>query len=286
LYPGGGAPGDKYAVVVGIADYPGDDQDLIGPRQDAAMFREVLITRYGFKEQNVITLTDRNGSRDQIINAFRRFLSQAGPSGTVVFYFSGDGTQLDKNVGLTGPDDAEADGKDEALYVWGNTAEERGSLILDDELGVLAGELEARQVLIVIDACYSGTGTRGRIGGKPKLARLKEIKGLLDLPNTYLGTKGMKSDLPAGQILLSASSDKEVSWTASGWPDRGGLASVFTYYLVEAMSKTQPETTVEQLMSEVAGLTNDYAKIRYGKTQTPQMEGTRIEEALAAYLGE
>ena len=286
LYPGGGAAGDKYAVVVGISDYPGANQDLIGPRQDAAMFREVLITRYGFKEQNVLTLTDRNGNRDQIINAFRRFLSQAGPSGTVVFYYSGDGTQLDKNVGLTGADDPEEDGKDEALYVWGNIADEKGSLILDDELGILAGELEAGRVLIVVDACYSGTGTPGRIGGEPKLARLKDIKGFLDLPKAYLGARGMKSDLPAGHVLLSASSNKEVAWTASGWPSRGGLASVFTYYLLEAMYKAQPEATIEQLMTAVAALTTDYAKAHYGKTQTPQAEGARIGEALAAYLGE
>ena len=286
LYPGGGAAGDKYAVVVGISDYPGEGEDLSGPRQDAEIFREVLINRFGFKEQNIITLTDRNGNRDQIINAFRRFLSQAGPNGTAVFYYSGDGTQLDENVGLTGADDPEEDGKDEALYVWGNTSEGKGSLILDDELGILAGELNAGRVLIVLDACYSGTGTRGNAGGSPKLARFEDIKSLLDRPKAFLGTKGMKSDLPAGHILLSASGNKEVSWTASGWPTRGGLASVFTYYLVEAMYKALPGTTVEQLMATVAGQTNDFTKASYGKTQTPQAEGTRVAEALAAYLGQ
>lgn len=287
LYPGGGNPNDKYAVVVGISDYPGEEEDLAGPRQDAAMFRDVLINKYGFKEQNIISLTDRNGSRDQIINAFRRFLSQAGPNGTVVFYYSGHGTQLDENVGLTGADDPEEDGKDEAIYVWGNTAEEKGSLIIDDELGILAGELKAAHVLIVLDACYSGTGTRGPASkGSPKLARFKDIKGTLDLPKTYLGTKGQKPDLPAGHILLSASNDKEVSWTASGWPNRGGLASVFTYFLVEAMYKAPPGTTIEQLMASVGDQTNSYAKNTYGKTQSPQAEGTRIAEGLSAYLGQ
>ena len=102
------------------------------------MFREVLISKYGFKEHNIVTLTDRNGNRDQIINAFRRFLSQAGPNGTVVFFFSGNGTQLDGNAGLSGNDDPEQDGKDEAIYVWGNPAAEKGSLILDEELAILA----------------------------------------------------------------------------------------------------------------------------------------------------
>ncbi len=292
LYPGGGAAGDKYAVVVGISDYPGTEEDLSGPRQDAAIFRDVLIRNYNFKPENIVTLTDRNGSRDQIINAFRRFLSQAGPNGTVVFYYSGHGTQLDENVGVTGAGDPEEDGKDEAIYVWGNTAEEKGSLILDDELGILANELNAGRALIVLDACYSGTGSRAA-GGFPKIVAFKDVKGTLDVPKSYLSaTRGAGEArskgaiaLPAKHILLAASSDTEVSWTASGWPRRGGLASVFTYYLAEAMAGAPAGTTIQQLMGQVGPQTVEYAKGKYGKTQTPQAEGTRVGEALAAYLG-
>lgn len=291
LYPGGGAAGEKYAVVVGIADYPGEEEDLTGPRQDAAMFREVLIAKYGFKEQNIVTLTDRNGSRDQIINAFRRFLAQAGPNGTVVFYYSGHGTQLDENVGLTGADDPEEDGKDEAIYVWGNTAEEKGSLILDDELGILANEQGAGRVMLVLDACFSGTGSRAG-GGTPKLARFKDIKAVVDLPKAYVAPTGRAAGMkmaavpePGHHVLLAASSDKEVSWTAGGWPTRGGIASVFTYYLVEAMAKAPAGATIDQLMATITAQTNEYAKDKYGKTQMPQAEGTRKTDALAAYLG-
>ncbi len=283
LYPGGGAAGEKYAVVVGISDYPGTEEDLTGPREDAVIFRDVLIRNYGFKPDNIVTLTDRNGNRDQIINAFRRFLSQAGPNGTVVFYYSGHGTQLDENVGLTGADDPEEDGKDEAIYVWGNTAEEKGALLLDDEIGILAGELKAGRVLLVLDACYSGTGSRG-VGGFPKAVAFKDVKGTIDVPKSYI-TSG-KPALPASHILLAASSDREVSWTAGGWPRRGGLASVFTYYLVEAMAAAPAGTTIQQLMGQVGPETLDYAKAKYGKTQTPQAEGTRIGETLAAYLGQ
>ncbi len=285
LYPGGGAAGEKYAVVVGISDYPGTEEDLTGPREDAVIFRDVLIRKYGFKPDNIVTLTDRNGNRDQIINAFRRFLAQAGPTGTVVFYYSGHGTQLDENVGITGADDPEEDGKDEAIYVWGNTTEEKGSLMLDDELGILANELNSGRVLLVLDACYSGTGSRAA-GGFPKIVAFKDVKGTVDVPKSYLAPSTARAALPAKHILLAASSDKEVSWTASGWPRRGGLASVFTYYLVEAMASAPAGTTIEQLMGQVGPQTVEYAKGKYGKTQTPQAEGTRVGESLAAYLGQ
>lgn len=285
LYPGGGSANDKYAVVVGISDYPGEDHDLTGPRQDAAMFRDVLIDKYGFKPENIISLTDRNGNRDQIINAFRRFLSQAGPNGTAVFYYSGHGTQLDTNIVLTGADDPEEDGKDEGIVVWGNTGEEKNALIVDDEIGILANELTAGRVLLVLDACYSGTGSRGT-KGLPKFTRWKEIKATTEMPKTWVTGAGTKSNLPTRHILLSASSDKEVSWTGSGWPKRGGLASVFTYYLVDAMYQAPAGMTVDQLMQTVGPETNEYAKANFAKTQTPQAEGTRIGESLAAYLGQ
>jgi len=284
LYPGGGPAGEKYAVVVGISDYPGTEEDLTGPREDAVIFRDVLIRKYGFKPDNIVTLTDRNGNRDQIINAFRRFLAQAGPNGTVVFYYSGHGTQLDENVGITGANDPEEDGKDEAIYVWGTTAEEKGSLLLDDELGILANELNAGHVLLVLDACYSGTGSRSG-GGFPKIVAFKDVKGTIDVPKSYLAA-GTAAAQPAKHILLAASSDREVSWTAGGWPRRGGLASVFTYYLVEAMAAAPAGTTIQQLMSQVGQETVTYAKAKYGKTQTPQAEGTRVGESLAGYLGQ
>jgi hypothetical protein len=250
------------------------------------MFRDVLVRRYGFKEQNVVTLTDRNGTRGQVINAFRRFLFQAGPNGTVVFYFSGKGTLLDGRSGIDGSDDPAHDGRNEALYVWANAAEEKGGLILDDELGVLANELRAGRVLIVLDACYSGTATGGGAGA-PKLAPYDTIEKVIGQPAAFLGTrKGQQADLPAGHILLSASRDNEVAWTSNDWPTRGGLASVFTYSLVDAMQRAGAGTTVEELMVTVGDSTNAYSRARHGKTQRPQAEGGRIGESLAEYLGE
>ena len=82
-YPLPEAQLDRFMLSIHL-DYPGEEEDLTGPRQDAAMFREVLISKYGFKEQNIVTLTDRNGSRDQIVNAFRRFLAQIGVAPIIV----------------------------------------------------------------------------------------------------------------------------------------------------------------------------------------------------------
>jgi hypothetical protein len=279
----GGSPNDRYAVVVGISDYPGRQQNLTGPRQDAAMFRDLLVRKYGFKEQNVVTLTDRNGSREQILAAFRRFLSRAGPGGTAVFYYSGYGTQLTQNLGVTGTADPEQDGRDEALYVWDSGSGEKGSVILDDELGVLAGELKAGRVLLVLDASYSGTGTRG-LSGLPKLLVFDDLAGV-QMPTGFVGKRGQRAEFPTGDVVLSAAADREVAWTASGWPSHGGFASVFTYYLVNAMQRADSSTTIEQMMAGVRDSTDAFAKANHGKTQTPQAEGAGIGELLSGFLG-
>ena len=85
LYPGGGDPNAKYALLVGVSDYPGEASDLSGgPLLDVLLMKEVLVKRFGFKEENVLVLRDVEGNRDQVIEAFRRHLGQAGPNGTAV----------------------------------------------------------------------------------------------------------------------------------------------------------------------------------------------------------
>ena len=284
LYPGGGNPRDGYAVVVGISDYPGEDEDLTGPRQDAELFRQMLIFQWGFKPENVLTLTDRNGTRDQIINGFRRFLSQAGPEGRAVFYFSGNGTEVEEAAPESGAERRSAG--TEALYVWSHDASEKGSVVLSDELSALAGDLRAGRVLLVLDASFSGIGSRGESPrGAPKLARIRDLRGWLAPPSTYLDTRGVAADPPGNQVWLLASGNKEVAWTATGWPERGGIASVFTYFLVDAMKNSTTGTTLQALMAGVRDRTDDFSRTSFGRTQTPQAAGSHLGDLLPAFLG-
>jgi len=122
-FPGGGDPNDKYALLVGINDYPGTGSDLLGPVEDAEAMRAVLMDRYDFDPENIVMLTDENATRSAIANAFIRHLGQAGPDGVAVFFYSGHGTQMQGNIGISAPLDPEEDGIDESLYVWGQTSE-------------------------------------------------------------------------------------------------------------------------------------------------------------------
>jgi uncharacterized caspase-like protein len=289
MYPGGGDPDERYALLVGVDDYPGVDNDLDGPVSDAMIMREVLIEEYDFDPDNVVVLLDEDGNRDHILNAFLRHLGQAGPDGLAVFYYSGHGVQLESNYGLTAPLDPEEDGMDEALAVWGEGFD---SVILDDELGFTADRLEAGRTLILIDACFSGTGTRAP-GGQPKRVEQSDLESLR-LPARYLVDASASSGAkrveiggePTRHILLAASADDEVAYTAFGWPELGGTASVFTYYLALALLDASDDLTFDELGAQIRGLTLDYTMERYGEAQTVQVEGLRSTESVREFLEE
>lgn len=294
-YPGGGDPKGRYAVMVGIDDYQGIANNLNGPVADARLMGRILVERYGFEPANVIYITDREATREHVAEAFLRHLGQAGPEGVAVFYYSGHGMQMEENLALTGNLDPEPDNVDEALVVWG--ADGRGGVVLDDELGFLASRLRTDRVLVIMDACFSGTGTRGAAGGQSKEVKFSDVKGNLTVPTSFLtdsapagstaSKSGDVSDLlgePERHLLLAASSDDQLSWTASGWPKYGGTISVFTYYLAEAMEAAPDNVTFSSLMQGVRGKTLAYTQSNYNARQTPQPEGRQSGMSIREFL--
>ncbi len=294
-YPGGGDPRERYAVLVGIEKYPEGASDLDGPADDVRVMRELLVGRYGFDPANILTLRDREGNREQVVNAVLRHLGQAGPDGVAVFYYSGHGTQLDGNYGPSQGADPETDGKDEALVMWGRG--DRTAVLLDDELGYLSDRLPAGRALFVIDACHSGTTLRAApdVTAKAKYLPFSLIRGSTDLPERVLSTpagEGAASrNLPGSgagrarqRVLLAASTDQEVSWVAQVPWMNGGNESVFTHYLVQNLNAAETPASFQAMMQQVGRLTTQYTRNRFRKVQTPQLEapdpGTTLEEFL------
>lgn len=294
-YPGGGDPRARYALLVGIDDYAGIGNSLRGPVADARLIGRILVERYGFLPRNVIYITDREATREHMAEAFLRHLGQAGPEGVAVFFYSGHGMQMEENLALTGTLDPESDQVDEALFVWG--ADGRGGVLLDDELGFLASRLRTDRVLMIMDACYSGTGTRGGARGQAKEQKFSDVKGNITMPRAYLTDAasaasitprtGSVSDLlaePQRHLLLAASSDDQLSWTATGWPKYGGTISVFTYYLAEALEASATNATFSQVMDQVRDKTLAYVQNTHNARQTPQAEGRQSSASIREFL--
>ena len=293
-YPGGGDPNGKYAVVVGIDDYPGSRNDLRGPVDDAMLVRDALVNRFGFSTDNIVFLQDGEATRLGIANAILRHLGQAGPNGTAVFFYSGHGTQMNDNLGITGRYDPESgNGVDEALAVY-------DGVILDEEVNFLLQQIEADNTLVLVDACYSGTVNRAADAMAKFIpeAQVEELRK----PTTFI-TADLTSDFgfgtgasdlqealanPDRHVFMAASSEDQLSWAIGSWPDRSGPASLWTYYWAQVVNEVPTSTTFAEIQRMVSQRVNRHVDESQSlDTQTPQMlaPGSKMNMSIGEFLG-
>lgn len=165
------------ALLIGVGDYSHIDADLRGPVHDVALMAEVLVAR-GVAPGAITALTTDAGvegmppglalglpTRAAILDAMAALDAASAPGDTVLFHFSGHGSQAPD---LSGD---EMGGADEILLPmdargWRGAVAAVENAILDDELQAWARGMLDRgvQVVGVIDACHSGTGFRA-LGG-------------------------------------------------------------------------------------------------------------------------
>jgi len=84
----------KLALLVGINQYS-QKHSLRGCVTDVELQKELLISRFGFNNQDIVTLTNNDGSREKILTTFDEHISkQVRENDVVVFHFSGYGRQV------------------------------------------------------------------------------------------------------------------------------------------------------------------------------------------------
>lgn len=135
--------GSRYAIVVGISDYPGEENDLNYSDDDAIEMAAALTDVYGFTNVNVTLLTDLNATRSAILGAIESIPTDAGE---VVFFFSGHGTK-----GIA--DDGDKERIDEAI------AAHDGINIVpiwDGELRDAFSGFVTSRIIFIFDTCLAG----------------------------------------------------------------------------------------------------------------------------------
>lgn len=77
-----------YLLSVGVADYPGSENDLALPVKDARSIYDLY--RQNARTTSVL-LTDRDARKDRILSEAERLFSQARANDIAIFFFSGHG---------------------------------------------------------------------------------------------------------------------------------------------------------------------------------------------------
>ncbi|MDX2064522.1 MAG: caspase family protein [Fimbriimonadaceae bacterium] len=91
---------EKYALLVGVNRYKSADiRPLRFSGNDVNALSDVLITRGGFRREHVVPLTGDQGNTaptaENIFNELERIRQRAKPGDTVLFYFTGHGSEVD-----------------------------------------------------------------------------------------------------------------------------------------------------------------------------------------------
>ena len=254
----------RYAVIVGVADYE-TYSDLHYTDDDAIEFRQALLDRGGFREEDILLLIDSDATKSAVQNGITNWLaSREGPDAMVVFFFAGHGAQ--------GPELSpidEADGFDEYLipHDYGGTT---NTAIRDDELDAWLDTLDSTQVVVIVDSCYSGgfIGTASIEGVQCRcLPPIGGVRG-----NVMVGDGFVRDINQPGRLVLTASREDQVSYEFGPPYERG----VFTYYLLEALETATADgnsngwVSGEEAYDYLAPLVDDLIFDELGEHQNPQ----------------
>ena len=155
----------KKALLVGINDYPGSQNDLQGCVNDITNVYDILVKYFEFSPSNIRMLADRRATKKAMLEGLESLISRAGVGDVLVFHYSGHGSQVADTHG------DEPDRKDEIIcpydYDWD------GTWISDDDLANVIGDLPRGASLeVILDSCHSGTGTRELVLDSTMLASL------------------------------------------------------------------------------------------------------------------
>lgn len=149
----------QWALVIGISDYIHFDDveggDLPGAENDARAWRNMLVSKQGFAEENVRMLLNHDATRAAIEEAITGWLtSNTRPGDLVNVFFAGHGSQV------WDEDGDEDDGLDETLAPADVHPTSAEFDITDDTFGAWLTGLPTTNVVVWLDNCNSGTGTR------------------------------------------------------------------------------------------------------------------------------
>lgn len=192
----------SWALVIGINSYQ-HVSPLSYACNDADAVSSLLISEFEFPTENVFVLKDGKATKQAIMDRFLSFSDKANnPDDRLLVFFAGHGLTFD---GLRGP-------VGYLVPVDGDPAN-KNSLIRWDDLTRNAELIQAKHILYIIDACYSGLALQRAIAP---------------------GTQRFLSDMLqrfSRQVITAGKADEVV---ADGGGQQG-KNSIFTGYLLEGL---------------------------------------------------
>ena len=235
---------NAYAVVIGIENYRQKLPRADHATHDARTVSEYLVKAMGYPEENVVTLLNETALKSDLEKYFDRWLSNNVEDNARVFiYFSGHGAPSTKTGdAYLVPYDGDPTFIAETGYP---LARLYGAL----------GKLKAKEIVVVLDSCFSGSGGRSVIakGAKPLVITV-------NAPSIQKNT-----------AVLTASSADQIS---SAYEEKHH--GLLTYFLLKGIKeenvlKPDGSVAIAELFSYVKPQVERIARKQFNNEQTPQL---------------
>ncbi|KAF9306853.1 Ca(2+)-dependent cysteine protease [Mortierella antarctica] len=285
--------GRKRALFVGI-NYFNQSAELRGCINDVKNIKQFVIERFGFREEDSITLTDdqqdpsRVPTRSNILAAMQWLVKGAQPNDSFFFHFSGHGGQK------ADEDGDEEDGNDETIYP---VDHEQAGFITDDVMhDLMVRPLPAGcRLTAIMDCCHSGSAldlpyiysTTGDIKEASVLADVGSgvfsagvaylrgdkkavMRGLMDMGKKIISRKNVdrekkeKKASEADCIMFSGCKDTQTSADAM---EQGNATGALSFAVIAAL-RDRPQQTYLELLNSI----RDILRAKY--SQKPQLSAS------------
>lgn len=201
----------RRALLIGINDYsafrpaqkdPKSERNrpnLKGAVNDVRAMEELLTGR-GFRRDDIVTLVNKEATRENILNALESHLVQPTQPGDITFfYFAGHGSQVRNSLS------SEPDRMDESIVPADSRA--GASDIRDKELRPYFKRILDRhaKLTIMLDHCHSGSGARTPLG--------EITRGIEPVERDAAdGTDHGPAPEELGALVLAATADFDRAW--------------------------------------------------------------------------
>lgn len=284
----------KRGLIIAIGEYAkGTGWKSLSSANDAVLIKKTFLG-LGFKSENITILRNEEATKQKIINAFDKLLSDCNEGDIIFLHYSGHGQRIQDDNG------DENDTLDEALipydaaFQYSNKYKGENHL-RDDFLGEYILKLRAKlkskgSLHFFVDACFSGTILKANfnisglqsgeiirgtdnIFGSPEFT--KNIYAYQNSKNSSgfyksiikINSEENSRDL-SGFVLFTASRHNQLCYEIEN-PDGAGLIGPLSYSVCKVFSEIEGKVTYRQLFEKVYSLIDKHTK----SIQQPQAEG-------------
>lgn len=236
-----GSNDNTFAVVIANELYK-HEEAVPFAKSDGESFRNYCIQTLGIPESRVHFCSDATLNEMRMAIHWVKDVGEAfGEEAKVLFYYAGHGVADDSSRSAF------------LLPVDGSGRDPESGYSVDKLYSEL-GDLSVGSVVVLLDACFSGSKRDGEM--------MVASRGVAIKPKESTLSKG-------NMIVLSATTGEE---TASLYPEKG--LGLFTYFVLKKLQESRGNCNLKELSDYVAKRVNQESVVVYKRPQTPTVSYT------------